>query len=246
MCPPLSSTLPADDQAQVPLVLLPPPPPAPIPATFLTTPASCPLPPQLMHSQGTELLSRRLVYDEGLRLMLAASLDHKAGSECVSVHSMDMEGAGLLAYKYRWGAAVCVQGQCVVAAWGAWLHCAAVASCLCWSVCTCVNVLHCPQVMQAASGMLAPVPGKAVSGWAPCHSQASTVWGTRERHVRARAPSSPPPPPTPTPALQVPLHRPATYPQGAARQQLRGAAAPHWRALPQLPGGHLRRHVQDL
>jgi hypothetical protein len=56
-----------------------------------------------MHSQGTELLSRRLVYDEGLRLMLAASLDHKAGSECVSVHSMDMEGAGLLSYKYRWG-----------------------------------------------------------------------------------------------------------------------------------------------
>jgi hypothetical protein len=73
----------------------------PVRSTLTPLPPSLP---QLMHSQSTELVSRQLVCDEGLRLMLAASLDHKAGSECVSVHSMDMEGAGLLAYKYRWGA----------------------------------------------------------------------------------------------------------------------------------------------
>ena len=54
-----------------------------------------------MHSQASELVTSRLVYDESLNLMFGASLDARSGSECVSVHAMDLEGAGLLAYKYR-------------------------------------------------------------------------------------------------------------------------------------------------
>ncbi|KAF5828477.1 WD40-repeat-containing domain protein [Dunaliella salina] len=54
----------------------------------------------MMHSQLTDFLSTHLAVEESLSTMFAVSLDTKAASECVSVHSLSAD-TGILPYKYR-------------------------------------------------------------------------------------------------------------------------------------------------